>query len=157
MAKKFGKLVMFGVAAGAAVAGTYYYLQKKKCTEDSFDELDKFDEDPTLRGAQKREYISLDSAKAFVTDTFEKAKDTITDTITKVGKKINGSEEEDSMEIFDVIEEEEVNYSSPKAAVENTAAVSETSASEKNNSIEPESAESSDEGSIEEFFDDEEA
>lgn len=154
MAKKFGKLVMFGVAAGAAIAGTYYYLQKKKCMEDDFEELDTFDDDPTVRVTEKREYISLDSAKAFVTDTFEKAKDTITDTITKVGKKFtNSTEDDNSMEIFDVIEEEDV-ISVP----ENTAQSHEESSAEtsKETASTPED-EGTDEGSIEEFFDDEEA
>lgn len=155
MAKKFGKLVMFGVAAGAALAGTYYYLQKKKSTEDDFEDLDKFDDDPAVRVTSKREYISLDSAKAFVTDTFEKAKDTI----TKVGKKFtNVADDEDSMEIFDVIEEEEVICSAPETAAENnTAADSEGASKESENNAAVENNNIEDEGSVEEFFDDEEA
>lgn len=49
MAKKLGKLALFGALAGAAAAGTYYYLQKKNAVPaddfEDFDDLDDFDED----------------------------------------------------------------------------------------------------------------
>lgn len=46
MAKKFSKLVLFSALAGAAAAGTYYYLRNKTNTpEDDFDDFDDFDED----------------------------------------------------------------------------------------------------------------
>ncbi len=45
MAKKLGKLALFGALAGAAAAGTYYYLQKKHSVPaDDFDEYDDFDD-----------------------------------------------------------------------------------------------------------------
>ncbi len=45
MAKKLGKLALFGALAGAAAAGTYYYLQKKhSVVADDFDEYDDFDD-----------------------------------------------------------------------------------------------------------------
>lgn len=44
MAKKLGKFLAFAVAAGAAAAGTYYYLQNKKAKEDWFED-DDFDDD----------------------------------------------------------------------------------------------------------------
>ncbi|MDE7266120.1 MAG: hypothetical protein K2N89_01485 [Lachnospiraceae bacterium] len=49
MAKKLGKLALFGALAGAAAAGTYYYLQKKNNVPadefDDYDDFDDFDED----------------------------------------------------------------------------------------------------------------
>lgn len=49
MAKKLGKFALFSALAGAAAAGTYYYLQKKTKTPDEelddFDDFDDFDED----------------------------------------------------------------------------------------------------------------
>lgn len=151
MAKKFGKLVLFGVAAGAAAAGIYYYVQTKNKETNNFDEFDKFDDsDPVVRVTSKREYISLDNAKAFVTDTFEKAKDTI----TKVSKKLGtASENEDEdLEFFDIIEEdvvaEETVAEEPITEAPTENPVEETTTS---------SASIDDEEDIEEFFDDEES
>lgn len=46
MAKKLGKLALFGALAGAAAAGTYYYLQKRSAApNDDLDDFDDFDED----------------------------------------------------------------------------------------------------------------
>lgn len=49
MAKKLGRLALFGALAGAAAAGTYYYLQKKNTAPadefDDYDDFDDFDED----------------------------------------------------------------------------------------------------------------
>ena len=49
MAKKFSKLVLFSALAGAAAAGTYYYLRNKANAPeddiDDFDDFDDFDED----------------------------------------------------------------------------------------------------------------
>ena len=45
MAKKFSKLVLFSALAGAAAAGTYYYLRNKaNLPEDEFDDFDDFDD-----------------------------------------------------------------------------------------------------------------
>lgn len=45
MAKKLGRLALFGALAGAAAAGTYYYLQKKHSDlDDEFDDFDDFDD-----------------------------------------------------------------------------------------------------------------
>lgn len=45
MAKKLGKLALFSALAGAAAAGTYYYLQKKHSVpDDEFDDCDDFDD-----------------------------------------------------------------------------------------------------------------
>lgn len=149
MAKKFGKLVLFGVAAGAAAAGIYYYVQTKNKETNNFDEFDKFDEsDPVVRVNSKREYISLDNAKAFVTDTFEKAKDTI----TKVSKKLaTATENEDEdLEFFDIIEEDVVTEEpATEAPVETPVETPATESSTNETSLDGED--------IEEFFDDEES
>ena len=55
MAKKMGKVILFGVVAGAAAAGVYHYLQSKdqKVDEyDDFDDLDSFDDTIKDEGAE---------------------------------------------------------------------------------------------------------
>lgn len=46
MAKKFGKFLLFTVAAGTALAGAYYYLQKKSqlASDYDFDDDDDYDD-----------------------------------------------------------------------------------------------------------------
>lgn len=62
MAKKFGKFLVFTAAVGAAVAGTYYYLQKKShlASEYDFDDddYDDFSEDLGESDAP-RSYVPL--------------------------------------------------------------------------------------------------
>lgn len=95
MAKKFGKLVLFSALAGAAAAGTYYYLQKKQedpCKDmDDIDDFDDFDDDfddeddDTMESShgKNRSYVSLDldSAKEIigekVIETIDKTKEKI--------------------------------------------------------------------------------
>ena len=96
MAKKFGRFVLFSALAGAAAAGTYYYLQKKQDdplkdidTADDFDDFDDdFDDDtedtPSESHTNKnRSYVSLDldSAKEIigekVIETIDKTKEKI--------------------------------------------------------------------------------
>lgn len=95
MAKKFSKLVMLSALAGAAAAGTYYYLQKKNyIPEQDADDIDDFDdfdddldddfEDTSIHANTKnRSYVSLDldSAKEIIgekaIETLDKAKEKI--------------------------------------------------------------------------------
>ena len=95
MAKKFGKLVLFSALAGAAAAGTYYYLQKKQENPfkimDDIDDYDYFDDDfdedfddiPEMPHSKNRSYVSLDldNAKEFigekVIETIDKTKEKI--------------------------------------------------------------------------------
>lgn len=157
MAKKFGKLVVFGIVAGAAAAGVYHYYQTQKKTVEDFDSFDNFDDtDPAGTKAGKREYISLDSAKTFMSDTFEKAKDTLSDTISKVSKKFSSAEDYAEDEDFDFFDED-LDASIPvtdavsssmddivKASAED---IPSTEAAAEDNGLAEES--------IEEFFDDE--
>ncbi len=77
MAKKFGKFLLFSLFAGAAAAGTYYFLKNKE-DEDAFedsepdvnDELEEFlknesESDPI---PAKREYVPLNFSKEDVED-----------------------------------------------------------------------------------------
>ncbi len=95
MAKKFGKLVLFSALAGAAAAGTYYYLQKKQDNrfkdKDDIDEFDDFDDEfdddfddsMDIPHSKNRSYVSLDldSAKEIigekVMETIDKTKEKI--------------------------------------------------------------------------------
>lgn len=79
MAKKFGKFMLFSALAGAAAAGTYYYLQRKQSEQDfSFDDSDDFDifdediDDDMNASTKNRSYVSLE---------FENAKE-------KIGEKV---------------------------------------------------------------------
>lgn len=104
MAKKLGKLALFGALAGAAAAGTYYYLQKKNTVPsddlDDFDDFDDFDEDldddffdesaNNTSAANSKPHahipIDLDNAKEIiggkVIETLDKAKEIISDRIS---------------------------------------------------------------------------
>lgn len=91
MAKKLGKLALFGALAGAAAAGTYYYLQKKNSAPanelDDFDDFDDFDEDldddffddSTNNKVHPHIPIDLDNAKEIiggkVIETLDKTKE----------------------------------------------------------------------------------
>ncbi len=95
MAKKFSKLVLFSALAGAAAAGTYYYLRNKaNIPEDDFDDFydfDDFDEDlededfsadsPSAAGSKNHPYvpIDIDNAKEIiggkVIETLDKTKE----------------------------------------------------------------------------------
>lgn len=97
MAKKFSKLVLFSALAGAAAAGTYYYLRNKAGTPaedlDDFDDFDDFDEDlddedfssdsANAAGSKNRPYvpIDIDNAKEIigekVIETLDKTKEKI--------------------------------------------------------------------------------
>ncbi|MBQ2405186.1 MAG: hypothetical protein II312_00675 [Lachnospiraceae bacterium] len=99
MAKKFGKLMLFSALAGAAAAGTYYYLQNKRIKafeeDDYMDDLDDdlydFDDDldfesdinGTNSNIKNRSYVSLDldNAKEIigekVIETIDKTKEKI--------------------------------------------------------------------------------
>lgn len=80
MASKFGKLLLFSAAIGAAVAGTYYYMSDRKkpvsCDADDDTDFDDFSEeldaDEELHNSsKKRSYVTLDSEK--VADSVKKA------------------------------------------------------------------------------------
>ena len=95
MAKKFSKLVLFSALAGAAAAGTYYYLRKRTNASedelDDFDDFDDFDEDlededfssdsVNSTGSKNRPYVSIDidNAKEIigekVIETLDKTKE----------------------------------------------------------------------------------
>lgn len=97
MAKKFGRFLAFSVIAGAAAAGTYYYLKNKQ--EDSMDDMDDFDDfddfnedldddlddepSATTDQTKGRSYVSLDleNAKEVISEkvieTIDKAKEKI--------------------------------------------------------------------------------
>lgn len=97
MAKKFSKLVLFSALAGAAAAGTYYYLRNKENIPeedlDDFDDFDDFDEDlddedfssdsANTTGSKPRPYvpIDIDNAKEIigekVIETLDKTKEKI--------------------------------------------------------------------------------
>ena len=95
MAKKFSKLVLFSALAGAAAAGTYYYLRNKANAPeddiDDFDDFDDFDEDleeedfsadsPSATGSKNHPHvpIDIDNAKEIigekVIETLDKTKE----------------------------------------------------------------------------------
>ena len=96
MAKKFSKLVLFSALAGAAAAGTYYYLRNKaNLPEDEFDDFDDFDDfdedlddedfssETPSTNSKNRPYvpIDIDNAKEIigekVIETLDKTKEKI--------------------------------------------------------------------------------
>ena len=168
MAKMLGKVVLFGVIAGAAAAGVYHYLQTKdqKLDEyDDFDDLDSFDDTVKEEGAESsRSYITLDTAKYFVNDTIDKAKEYWGKASEKIKKTIEDptdvkAEEDD--DVFDVIEEGMSKVvADAEAAIDDVAekiAETEQKAEAKaEESDETEELEEIEDESSEEFFDDDE-
>ena len=168
MAKKFSKLVLFSALAGAAAAGTYYYLHKKtNASEDELEDVDYFDDfDEDLdedfssdsansTGSKNRPYVSIDidNAKEIigekVIETLDKTKEklehfNVSEKIDKA-KEIIGEMTSPSVEPVYT----QVNMSA--------APISDTTASEdiQSGSVSVTYAESSDpENTSEEFFDD---
>lgn len=147
MAKKAGKMIFWGLVIGGAAAGVYHYLQNKdKAAEcyDDFDDFDNFEDVSDSSGEKDRNYVPLnfDSAKAFVNDTIDKAKEAV----SKVSKKFQNAEE-DSVKIID----------------EDTAPVEITDEEDSDNITEDITAEenssndnSGDSSTTEDFFDDDE-
>ena len=84
MAKKLGRLALFGALAGAAAAGTYYYLQKKHSDLDDefddFDDFDDFDEDldeDLLEESENNTNASSAKAHAHIPIDLDSAKELI--------------------------------------------------------------------------------
>lgn len=173
MAKKFSKLVLFSALAGAAAAGTYYYLRKKESAPkedlDDFDDFDDFDEDlddedfssdsANTTGSKNRPYvpIDIDNAKEIigekVIETLDKTKEKIehfnvSEKIDKA-KEIIGEMTSPSVEpVYTQVD--------MSAAPTASAAVNEDHDNEKTSaSVSATYAESSNtESTTEEFFDD---
>lgn len=143
MAKKTGKLIFWGLVIGGAAAGVYHYLQNKdKAAEcyDEFDDFDNFEDVSDNSDSKDRNYVplNLDSAKAFVNDTLDKAKEAV----SKVSKKFQNAEDTD----VTIIDEDPapVEVTDEEDTKDNTA---EESISEDN---------TSDSSTTEDFFDDDE-
>ncbi len=170
MAKKLSKLVLFSALAGAAAAGTYYYLRNKSNAPeedtDDFDDYDDFDEDlddedfsaNTING-KSRSYvpIDIDNAKEIigekVIETLDKTKERLEH--FNVSEKIDKAKE--------IIEEMTAPTAEPvytQVDMSAAPAADDTVADDKSSENEVKSvsatyAESSDTESItEEFFDD---
>lgn len=150
MGKKIGKVVVFGLVAGAAAAGVYHYLQNKnKQTEDFEDfDLDDFEGLDETEAPKERNYVSLDNAKVIVNDTIGKAKEAI----VKASKKIQATLDESA----DITDDDAtyVEFDETAAPAEETSGAEEvkeeTAAEEKAKDEVPA------EDSTEEFFDDDE-
>ena len=149
MAKKTGKMIFWGLVIGGAAAGVYHYLQNKdKAAEcyDDFDDFDNFEDVSDDSGEKDRNYVPLnfDSAKAFVNDTLDKAKEAV----SKVSKKFQNAEE-NSVKIID-----EDTAPVEITDVEDSENIAEDITAEENPS--DDSDNSADSSTTEDFFDDDE-
>lgn len=142
MAKKTGKVILWGLVIGAATAGAYHYFQNKEkaATADEFDDFEDAADDTQEKS---RQYIplNLDNAKAFVSDTIDKAKEAV----SKVSRKLQKEDDVIIDDIFDDLDE------SADSAKETNAG---------SNTAEPSTAGESkdapaDDSATEDFFDDE--
>ena len=103
MAKKLGGLLILGLAAGAAAAGVYHYLQtreKELADIDDFDDLDNME-----TKSSDRSYVNLDSVKKFAGEAVEKAKEVAkgaVDTVSKTVAELRKDDEEAAEEAEDV-------------------------------------------------------
>lgn len=148
MAKKKGKVILWGLVIGAAAAGAYHYLQNKQkaAVADEFDDFDNFEDATDDTQTKDRHYVplNLDNAKAFVSDTLGKAKEAV----SKVSRKLQKEDVEDDViidDIFDDLKE------SAEEAAKNPAADHGNSADSANVGQAP----AEDSSSTEDFFDDE--
>lgn len=154
MAKKFGKLVLFSALAGAAAAGTYYYLQKKNEDPlkdmDDIDDFDDFDDDfddedddMEMPHNKNRSYVSLDleNAKEIIG---EKVIETIDKTKEKI-EHFNVSEKLDKAK--ELVEE----FTTPEAVHTTSEAVKDSEPSISSTYQDEDEADET-----EEFFDDDE-
>lgn len=153
MAKKTGKMLFWGLVIGAAAAGTYHYLQNKgkAATADEFDDFDNFDDVMDDTRPKDRHYVplNLDNAKAFVSDTIDKAKEAV----SRVSKKLQKEDIEDDViidEIFDDSEETAEKSAETSDAKQTADASEDATASEDAASNASEDALAS----TEDFFDD---
>lgn len=108
MSKKTGRFIFWGLVAGAAAAGVYHYLQNKDKEAECYDDFDDFDNFEDIKEdtvSKERSYVPLDfenakaNAKAFMNDTFQKAKDAV----SKVSRKMQ-NEEDDIIDDMDAVE-----------------------------------------------------
>ncbi|MGN0324759.1 MAG: hypothetical protein ACI4DW_00510 [Lachnospiraceae bacterium] len=107
MAKKTGKVILWGLVVGASAAAVYHYLQNKDkaaAAYDEFDDFDNFEDVKEETAGAERNYVplNLDEAKIFVSETLDKAKEAI----SKVSKNFHKSEENDIEIIADDISED---------------------------------------------------
>ncbi|MDE6713930.1 MAG: hypothetical protein K2K20_09355 [Lachnospiraceae bacterium] len=149
MAKKKGNMILWGLVIGAAAAGAYHYLQnKQKATvADEFDDFDNFEDAADDTQTKDRHYVplNLDNAKAFVSDTIDKAKEAV----SKVSRKLQKEDVEDDVIIDDIFDDlKESEEGTAKEDAENPTADHADSANANQ-------APAEDSSSTEDFFDDE--
>ena len=155
MAKKLGRLALFGALAGAAAAGTYYYLQKKHSAPaddlDEYDDFDDFDEDldddffddsanNSTTKVRPHIPIDLDNAK-------EKIGEKVIETLDKTKEKL---EQLNVPEKIDKAKELISDHIAPAASTEPEYTEMDMSASSSAAYSEP----AADNSATEEFFDD---
>lgn len=148
MAKKTGKVIFWGLVIGATTAGVYHYLQNKgkAAVAEEFDDFDNLEDNADGKQAKDRNYIplNLDNAKAFVSDTIDKAKEAV----AKVSRKLQKEDTEDSVIIDDIFDDLE--DSDTKTAESDTGhADDNTSDTEASNAASDDPA-----STTEDFFDD---
>ncbi len=152
MAKKKGRVILWGLVIGATAAGVYHYLQNKNktATADEFDDFDNFEEDGDETQTKDRNYVplNLDNAKAFVSDTIDKAKEAV----SKVSRKLQKEDVEDDVIIDDIFDDtNETSSETSKSSAAETDGSTDTS-DEKT----PDDATAGSSSTTEDFFDDDE-
>ncbi len=133
MSKKFGKFLLFSAIAGVAAYGAYQYLQTKDQTaspagaDDADDDLDDFNEDLDEEPAAEKErsYVSLnlDKAAAIASESFQKAKEVIADSVQQVRDTVKsvtegqGSSEANFTDLTALKKESETQENAPAESV----------------------------------------
>ena len=149
MAKKLGKLALFGALAGAAAAGTYYYLQKKHSVVAEDLDDDFFDDSANNSTTKVRPHIpiDLDNAKEKigekVIETLDKTKEKLEQ--LNVPEKIDKAKEIISDKISPAVSAEP-QYTEMDMSASSSAAYSGTNAAD----------DTQNDSATEEFFDDSE-
>lgn len=150
MAKKTGKVILWGLVIGAATAGAYHYLQNKRkaATAEEFDDFDNFEDAVDDTQSKNRHYVplNLDNAKAFVSDTIDKAKEAV----SRVSKKLQKEDVEDDVIIDDIFDDLYESTEKP----EKTYAADNTGSTDASNDKSSDDAPADGSSTTEDFFDD---
>lgn len=152
MAKKKGRAILWGLVIGATAAGVYHYLQNKNktATADEFDDFNNFEEAGDDTQAKERNYVplNLDNAKAFVSDTIDKAKEAV----SKVSRKLQKEDIEDDVIIDDIFDD--TNEASSETV--NSGASETDGSTDTSDEQTPDDAADDSSSTTEDFFDDDE-
>lgn len=174
MSKKVSKFLLFTAVAGAAVYGTYAYLQKKEKNaspvaddeiDDDFDDFSEdLDEDPASEKDRSYVSLNLDKAEALASEAFQKAKEVITDSMQQVKETVKSVADSQvyhnsftdlTQNVASRTVDAEAKELSAEASEESSSTAKETASEVSTQTVSSTSESNEADEKVEEFFDDE--